>query len=801
MLHLGFRNHALPAIEEIRVLEQLAGNLAVRIARLRAGWQHRQTKNAVIDTLRHFHASLQATPLVAIQRVDRAGVVRHWNEASTRLYGFTSEQATARRLADLLLEGEAVDAFDRSLREAWETVGGATTVEWEVVCAQGQRRTMCASLIPIREGNRVVDLFCMEVDITDRRRAEAALRDSEARYRELVDVAPLAVLVHQEGIVRFANAAALELLGAHQPDELCWRPLASLVHPEAQRRFEELTRDSARRSVELELVRLDGGVVDAEVARLPMRWEHRPAEQWLIRDRTLTNRMQWELEAARGKLARIFESSPAAIAICSLPDGRLIEANSAFWRLVGYERQELLGRTLAELGMASEGFAPPPSGPLRRAAAPMPSFEVEFQTREGRRRQALVSVDDFDFGGQRSRLLILIDITERKQLESDLRESQKLEAMGLLARGVAHDLNNILTVIQGHQSLIPIGSRLAPQAQDSLAGIAEAVERASELTRQLLTFSRKRPLEARRVELNELVGGVAALLRRMLGRQIELKVRCAPRLGCVWADPGMIEQVILNLAVNARDAMPQGGRLTLSTELRFVRHPPTDKQPAAAVGDYLCLTVQDTGRGIAPENLSRVFEPFFTTKARARGTGLGLATVSNIVQQHHGWIDVESVEHQGTTFRLYLPAVAETPAAARKAKAAPPPPAGRPTILLVEDEATVRELGRQVLERAGYRVLAAENGPAATQIWRKHGTNIQLLIADLVLPGGIDGGELAQRLQAERPELRVILSTGYGADLESGQWLALNSARLLPKPFAPDALARYVQECLAETCS
>jgi hypothetical protein len=260
----------------------------------------------------------------------------------------------------------------------------------------------------------------------------------------------------------------------------------------------------------------------------------------------------------------------------------------------------------------------------------------------------------------------------------------------------------------------------------------------------------------------------------------------------------MIEQVILNLAANARDAMPQGGRLTLGTELRFVRHPPKDKQPVAAAGDYLCLTVQDTGRGIAPENLSRVFEPFFTTKTVARGTGLGLATVSTIVQQHQGWIDIESAENQGTTFHLYLPAVAEPAASARMLKPPAAPTAERPTILLVEDEAAVRDLARQVLERAGYRVLAAENGSAATRLWRKHGTDIRLLIADLVLPGGLDGGELARRLQAERPELRVILSTGYGTDLDSGHWLALNSARLLPKPFAPDALARYVRECLAE---
>lgn len=798
-LHLGLKPHTTACAEEVQALEHLAGTLALRIARLRAGRRHRQAKHAIIDALRRFHGALQATPLVAIQRLDRTGLVRHWNEASTRLYGFAPERALEHRLADLLLDGEQAAAFDRLLESAWEIGRSGPTAQWRVVCADGSHRHVTASLIPIREHDKVVDLFCMEVDVTDRRRAEDALEESEARYRDLVDAAPLAVLVHQEGMVRFANAAALELFGAHQPDELCWRPLASLVHPEAQGRLDDLSRDGARRPFALDLVRLDGGVVNAEVASVPLRWENRPADQWLIRDRTLTHRIQWELEAARGKLARIFESSPAAILICSLPEHRLLEANPAFWRLVGYERKDLLGRTLAELGFWPEDQPARMPSASRPRTPKTPSFELPIQTRDGGLRHMLVSVDDFDFGDQRSRLLIMIDITERKRLESDLRESQKLEAMGLLARGVAHDLNNILTVIQGHQSLIPLGSRLAPQAQNSLAGISEAVEQASELTRQLLSFSRKRPMEARRVDLNDLIGSVAGVLRRMLGPRIQLALRCAPRLGCVWADPGMLEQVIINLGANARDAMPQGGRLTLATELRFVRHPPARLHPAAAAGDYLCLSVQDTGRGIAPENLRQVFEPFFTTKAVAKGTGLGLATVRHIVQQHQGWIDADSSEGEGTTFRVYLPAVVNPRRSASRSKPASPAGGSRQAILLVEDEPAVRDLTRQVLEHAGYRVLAAQDESSATRLWRKHGAAIRLLIADLVLPGGMDGGELAQRLQAERPGLRVILSTGYGLDFDDGRWQALAAARLLPKPFSPDALARYVRECLEES--
>lgn len=798
VLHVALRSGTVVYPEELQVLRELADSVAVRLGGLRAAWRHREKKNAMIGHLQRLQVSVETTPLVAVQSVDASGAIRHWNEASTRLYGFPAAQALNRRLGDLLFERERVAEFDRLVQRAWRTGEGTTAAEWEVLCADGARRWVFASLIPIREHDRVVDLFCLEVDITGRRQAEQALRDSEERYRTLIDAAPFAVLVHQAGRVSFANAAALEMLGARQPDELCFRPVASLVHPDSRAALAALAKAGSTGPTPLQLVRPDGGVLEVEIATVPLRLHDRPAEQWLLRDVTQAKRMEQELTAARAKLARIFECSPAAILICGLPDHRVLEVNPAGLELLGRERDEVAGRLLTDLGLGAAvplGMRGGGGGSSDRSGA---LGEIEVHPRHGAARHALVSADDFDFGAQPCRLFILIEVTERKRLEIELQESQKLEAMGLLARGVAHDLNNILTVIQGHQSLIRLQRDLPRRVVDSVDGIAEAVERAAELTRQLLTFSRRRPFEPQPVSVNDLLARSERLIRRLLGPGIELVRRLGERVGRVRADAGMLEQVVMNLAVNARDAMPRGGRLTLTTEARFVRNPPVDRQPLAQPGDYVCLGVHDTGLGIPAAHLPQVFEPFFTTKGARQGTGLGLTTVRNIVHQHQGWIDVESRESGGTVFRVFLPALAES-ASLGRSKPRRIRPAGRGlTVLLVEDDPAVQALVRGALERGGFRVLTAVDGPGAIRLWSRHGAAIRLVFADLHLPGGLDGAELIARFQAERPGLRAVLSTGYGTELDPHRLGRLRHVRLLPKPFAPDAVARFVRECLAD---
>lgn len=398
-------------------------------------------------------------------------------------------------------------------------------------------------------------------------------------------------------------------------------------------------------------------------------------------------------------------------------------------------------------------------------------------------------------GNYYGRIWTFRDITERRKLEEQFRQSQKMDAIGQLSGGVAHDFNNILCVILGHTSLLEMGE-LTPEEQTSaLQQIAQAAERAANLTRQLLAFSRRQIMQARPLDLNETTTSMIKMLQRLIGEHIVLQTRYAPEAALVQADPGMIEQVLLNLVVNARDAMPNGGEIFIQTEFIHVNAAAATGHRVGKTGDFIRLSVRDTGCGIAPEHLPRIFEPFFTTKEVGKGTGLGLATVFGIVEQHQGWIEAESEPGRGATFHVYLP---------KLKKAAPsvslPAPArvrgGSETILMVEDERALRALTRNALERYGYRVLEAASGPAALDLWSQNAGKIQLLLTDLVMPEGVSGRELAAKLQAEQPELKVIYMSGYPGDV-AGQGLSLREDRnFLQKPFSPIKLAELVRAVL-----
>ncbi len=390
------------------------------------------------------------------------------------------------------------------------------------------------------------------------------------------------------------------------------------------------------------------------------------------------------------------------------------------------------------------------------------------------------------------------DITERRKLEEQLRQSQKMEAIGTLAGGVAHDFNNLLTVIQGHATLIDETPVMTPDVRDSVTEINAAAERAATLTRQLLTFSRQQPVSMANHDLNALITGLDRMVRRIVGEQVCLELRLAQHPVGVRADSGMLDQAVLNLIVNARDAMPDGGRITIATAELELDAVTAALDPAARPGRYALLTVSDTGTGIPPEVLPHIFDPFFTTKGAGRGTGLGLATVFGIVQQHEGWITVDSTPGRGTTFRLHLPwhevAGGVKPAAPRVDRIH----GGGETILLVEDDDAVREFETKVLERSGYRVLTAASGVAALAVWAAHRDRIQLLLTDMALPEGIQGRELGESLLAERPGLPVIYASGYAAEHAAPGLTLVEGQNFMSKPFSILKLAALVRRRLDE---
>lgn len=385
--------------------------------------------------------------------------------------------------------------------------------------------------------------------------------------------------------------------------------------------------------------------------------------------------------------------------------------------------------------------------------------------------------------------------TERRKLHQQLLQSQKMESIGQLAGGVAHDFNNILTVIQGHAAMLQTNQTLTAAVKGSVNQILLAAERATNLTRQLLTFSRKPIAQTRVLDLNLVVANMTKMLRHILRADVTLKVHYGSRHP-IRADAGMMEQVLMNLAVNARDAMPHGGELTISTADECFGPEYVQLNPQASPGAYVCLSVADSGEGIPPENLPRIFEPFFTTKPTGQGTGLGLATVYGIVHQHAGWLSVNSELGKGTVFRICLPAVSEPTETRSQRPANLDVRGGSETILLIEDEAPVRVLDQTILEGYGYRVLAADSAGAAIDRWREHHDWIDLVFTDVVIPGGATGPDLVKKFHAEKPSLCIIFCSGYSMEVVERDFDLTHGANFLQKPYSPLLLAQTVREVL-----
>jgi PAS domain S-box-containing protein len=534
----------------------------------------------------------------------------------------------------------------------------------------------------------------------------------------------------------------------------------------------------------------------------PQRLDGAPVGRvWSFRDITNRKRTEEELRSKTALLEAQFNSSIDGILVVD-NEGRKIFQNQRtidLWKIpehiVANSDDEQQIRFVMDSTKNPDQFA---AKVQHLYAHPHEVSQDEIELKDGtvlERYSAPVTGKDGKLYG---RIWNFRDVTERKELEAQLRQAQKMEAFGQLAAGVAHDFNNILTVIQGNLSLLRTGAMNAKDQTSALGQTTRAAERAANLTRQLLTFSRRQPLQPKDLDLNEVVVNMTRMLHRLIGEHIALEAHYAPGGAPIHADPGMMEQVLMNLAVNSRDAMPKGGRLILRTATTTLNEADVRHRPSARAGDFVELSVSDTGSGIAPQNLPHIFEPFFTTKEIGKGTGLGLATVFGIIDQHEGWIEVESDADRGTTFRMFLPRLARQAAPSTSFSPLREVRGGNETILLVEDEVDVRELMQTLLSGQGYQVHEAASGRAAFDVWRQHRDQIQMLLTDMVMPEGVGGRELAQRLTAEKPGLKVMYCSGY-TDEALGQDTPLrNNVNFLEKPFDPLKFLQRVRHCLDE---
>ncbi len=506
---------------------------------------------------------------------------------------------------------------------------------------------------------------------------------------------------------------------------------------------------------------------------------------------------QEALERSEEHFRSLVVNSPYGICRCT-PDGTLEDANPTVAAMLGFDSSaSLLGHNLLEEMCAR----PEDQQALAQRLLDRKQFDeidLECRRRDGKTTTVVLSgrpIRDAE-GPQMSFELFAEDITERRALEQQLRSSQKMEAIGRLAGGIAHDFNNLLMVISGYCEFLLERVGSDPDLKQPAEEIRNAADRATSLTRQLLAFSRRQVLDPKILNLNDVVAENFTMLPRLIGEDIELVTVAGKDLWNVKADRGQIEQVIMNLVVNARDAMPNGGRLVIETANVTFDEAYVRQHPGVEIGEYVMLAISDTGMGMDAETQSHIFEPFYTTKGQ-KGTGLGLSTVYGIVKQSGGAIWVYSELGRGTTFKVYLPQVAGVPEPARVPTPAGPLPPGRETVLLVEDEANVRKLARELLERQGYTVLEAQDGAHAIQLSIEHAGGIDLLLTDVIMPG-INGRELADKVTLFRPGVSVLFMSGYTEHTIGHNGVLEEGASFLPKPFTFEALSRKVRQVLEE---
>jgi len=711
------------------------------------------------------------------------------------------------------------DDRGRVLHVARETarLGSRAEIDYRAVTADGRTVWLRDRLLGVAGGGgRPPMLRGLLVDISQYRVGEEGLQTSEARKSAiLMGALDCIVTIDHNGDVLDFNPAAERTFG-YRRAEVIGRPMVELIIPPRHRA--EHRRGFARyletgeehvigRRLEMSAVRSDAVEFPVELTITRVAGSGPPVFTAFLRDITDRLHAEAELRDTLSLLSATLESTADGILVVDQA-GKIVSLNrkfAAMWRIP----QEILESRDDDRAIAfvlSQLTDPDAFVAKVRDLYAQPdaeSFDV-LEFKDGRVFERYSIPQRID-GESVGRVWSFRDVTARKQAEAALRESedqlrqsQKMDAIGRLAGGVAHDFNNLLTVILGYGEQML--ERLEPGDPQRRAAeeIHNAAERAAALTRQLLAFSRKQMLESRSLDLNRIAAGTAEMLHRLIEEDIELKVELDPSLGRVLADEHQMQQVIMNLAINARDAMPGGGRLTLATANADVDDTDLVQHLPLPTGHYVTLLVGDTGIGMDAETRARVFEPFFTTKELGKGTGLGLATVYGIVRQTGGYIWVDSEPGQGSVFRVYLPRQdAPTSAGAREfsSAAAEPLPSGHETVLLVEDEAMVRELMRGTLERQGYQVLSAGSGREALSVASAHGGPLNLLVTDVVMPG-LRGTDLAARLVPAHPRLRVLYMSGYADDDVLRHGVREGQAAFLQKPFTRVALARRVREVL-----
>ncbi|MBI5343577.1 MAG: PAS domain S-box protein [Deltaproteobacteria bacterium] len=728
-----------------------------------------------------------------------------------RMTGYRPEELLSGSMSwRSLIHPDDLDRVKQVFREAVRERRRVLRVEYRALHKDGSIRWVAdrRQLVYDEDGNfAYVDGLLL--DVTDRKEAEEQHRESERRFQAIADTASDAMVSSDSaGRIVFFNQSAEKMFG-YRNSEMEGRSLVQLM-PERYRSAHE--RGMARvlesgvtrilgSTVELHGLRRDGTEFPIELSLASWKTGENVFFTGIVRDITARKKAAEELRIAYDKLQSLVEASPVPV-VALTNDGIVTMWNPAAERVFGWAGEEALGRLLPIIPEEKqEEFQKLRERVIRENG--FSGVEVCRQRKDGTLVDIRLSTAPMrDAQGNAVGMVgIFEDVTESRRMEKalrdseeQLRQSQKIEAIGRLAGGVAHDFNNLLTAIRGYSDLLlhrlDAGSPLRRDVEE----IQKAGERATSLTRQLLAFSRKQVLQPKVLDLNAIVANMNGMLRRLIGEDIDLVTALRPGLWSVKVDPGQIEQVIMNIVVNARDAMPKGGKLTVETSNTDLGDMYVQRHAIVKAGPYVMLAISDTGEGMSEAVKSRLFEPFFTTKEKGKGTGLGLSTVYGIVKQSGGYIWVYSEPGKGSTFKVYFPRVRGA-ADSKKEREKDPLPSGRESVLVVEDEEVVRSLVRDILKESGYTVLTASDGDEALKIGREHKGPIHLIVTDVVMPK-MGGRQAAESLAPHLPGVKVLYMSGYTDDAIVHHGVLDPGIPFLQKPFTPESLLRKIREVL-----
>jgi PAS domain S-box-containing protein len=736
------------------------------------------------------------------------GMLRFFNIKNIELIGYSKEELTSAPYINFVHPDDRQTVFERYLKRIKGEEPPGVNV-FRIVDKAGNIRWAEVNSVLISWEGRPATLNFLN-NITERKQTEEALRESEKKYRTLVTQSPDGIfIVDLQGTFLAVNIAMCERLKYSEEEFLSmkiWDIVPEKYVDLHKKRIADILRGEAPNEAAEYVVRgKDEKMHYIEVLSNPYFRENEVIGfQGIARDITERKQAEEALRTSQERFRQLFDEAPIGYHEVD-SEGRITRVNRTESEMLGYTVEEMLGQPAWNFIVEEEESRKAVAAKLAGVVLPFKGLERTYRRKDGT--TFPVSIEDLLLRDSEGRTIgirsTVQDITERKRAEQEmvtlqeqLRQSQKMEAIGQLAGGIAHDFNNLLTIIKGYSQLSLMGLKEGNALKVNIEQIEKAANRAAELTSRILAFSRHQMMEMKVLNLNTIVKNLNEMLHRMIGENIELMTHLREDLRRVKTDHGQIEQVIMNLAVNAKDAMPHGGKLTIETANVDLDEEYARNHVAVTPGRYVMLAVSDTGVGMTPEIKEKVFEPFFTTKKKGEGTGLGLSTVYGIVKQSSGNIWVYSEPGKGTTFKIYLPCVDEPLDEIRKEGVVREGlPRGSETILVVEDEEVVRKLTVRILQEQGYRVLEGGQGTDAFPIADEHEGQIHLLLTDVVMPK-MSGKELAGRIASLRPGIKVLYMSGYTDNAIAHHGIFDKGINFIQKPFTVDGLVRKVREVL-----